>query len=49
MISKSKMDMAVLLGVSQTTYTKMEENPLIFRVEHILKLEKVLDIKINIR
>lgn len=49
MISKSKMEMAVLLGVSQTNYTKMEENPLIFRVEHILKLEKVLDIKINIR
>lgn len=49
MISKSKMDMATLLGVSQTTYSKLETNPLQFKVEHIYKLENALDIKVNIK
>lgn len=49
MISKSKMDMATLIGVSQTTYSKLETNPLQFKVEHIYKLENALDIKVNIK
>lgn len=48
MIGKSKMDMAGLLGISQSTYLKMEGNPMKFRVEHIHRLETALDIKITI-
>lgn len=49
MIGKSRKEMANLLGISQSTYLKMEGNPVKFRVEHIRRLENVLDIKINIR
>lgn len=48
MIGISKKDIAVLIGINQSTYSKMEGNPMKFRVEHIHRLETALDIKITI-
>lgn len=45
-LSRSKM--AKTLGVSDSTYDKLEMNPENFKVKHIRKLSEVFDFKINI-